>query len=232
VSGTSNALESLEPILHQDLNGDGTIGPLATTTIEAIGSTYLSEVANHFYLNNSAGSGPSLKLHGTDVVAGQFDFLAAWAPIGAEQTASGYDVAWKVTGADQYTVWSTDSSGNYISNIIGFVSGTSNALESLEPILHQDLNGDGHIGPAAAAITGNADTFVFNLPAIGQVRATDFTHAADLLDISSGAAPPHPGIEDYFTTGNAGAPPVDLNAGLDGHTPAIALHHQTDFHLI
>ena len=25
-----------------------------------------------------------------------------WAPIGAEQTASGYEVAWKVTGADQY----------------------------------------------------------------------------------------------------------------------------------
>ena len=36
-----------------------------------------------------------------------------WTPIGAEQTASGYEVAWKVTGADQYTVWNTDSSGNY-----------------------------------------------------------------------------------------------------------------------
>ena len=30
----------------------------------------------------------------------------------AEQTANGYEVAWKVTGADQFTVWSTDSSGN------------------------------------------------------------------------------------------------------------------------
>ena len=47
-----------------------------------------------------------------DYVAGQF---GAWAPIGAEQTASGYEVAWKVTGADQYTVWNTDSSGNYLS---------------------------------------------------------------------------------------------------------------------
>ena len=44
-------------------------------------------------------------------MAGQF---GAWTPIGAEQTASGYDVAWKITGADQYTVWNTDSSGNYI----------------------------------------------------------------------------------------------------------------------
>ena len=32
-----------------------------------------------------------------------------WVPIAAEQTASGYEVAWKVTGADQYTVWYTDS---------------------------------------------------------------------------------------------------------------------------
>ena len=72
--------------------------------------------------------------------------LAAWTPIGAEQTASGYDVAWKIAGADQYTVWSTDSSGNYISNVIGVVSGTSTALESIETTFHQDLNGDGVIG--------------------------------------------------------------------------------------
>ena len=32
-------------------------------------------------------------------MAGQF---GGWTPIGAEQTASGYEVAWKVTGADQY----------------------------------------------------------------------------------------------------------------------------------
>ena len=69
-----------------------------------------------------------------------------WAPIGAEQTASGYEVAWKVPGADQYTVWNTDSSGNYVSNVIGVVSGTSAALESLETSFHQDLNGDGVIG--------------------------------------------------------------------------------------
>ena len=63
-----------------------------------------------------------------------------------KQTATGYEVAWKVPGADQYTVWTTDSSGNYISSIIGAVSGTSTALESLETSFHQDLNGDGVIG--------------------------------------------------------------------------------------
>ena len=80
---------------------------------------------------------------GTPVVAGQF---GAWTPIGAEQTAGGYEVAWKVAGTDQYTVWNTDSSGNYVSNTISVCSGSSAALESLEPSFHQDLNGDGVIG--------------------------------------------------------------------------------------
>ena len=110
--------------------------------IEAIGSTSLVAIGNN-YLSNNSGSGPELKYVGAAVVAGQF---GAWAPIGAEQTASGYEVAWKIAGADQYTVWNTDSSGNYISIPIGTVSGTSTALESLETSFHQDLNGDGVIG--------------------------------------------------------------------------------------
>ena len=73
-------------------------------------------------------------------------------PIGAEQTATGYEVAWKVTGADQYTVWNTDSNGNYVSDTIGTVSGTSYALESLEASFQQDLNGDGTIGLTTAVI--------------------------------------------------------------------------------
>ena len=78
-------------------------------------------------------------------MAGQF---GQWAPIGAEQTASGYEVAWKVTGADQYTVWVTDSNGNLRRNTIDTVSGTSAALQSIETSFQQDLNGDGTIGPA------------------------------------------------------------------------------------
>ncbi len=49
-------------------------------------------------------------------------------------------------GTGQYTVWNTDSNGNYVSNIVGVVSGTSAALESIESSFHQDLNGDGTIG--------------------------------------------------------------------------------------
>ena len=125
MSGTSTVLESLETTFHHDLNGDGMIG-VPVTTIESFGSTSLREVGNNFYL--SSGSGPELKYAGAAVAAGQF---GSWAPIGAEQTATGYEVAWKVVGADQYTVCQTDSSGNYVSNAFGAISGASTALESL-----------------------------------------------------------------------------------------------------
>jgi hypothetical protein len=123
----------------------GVIGP-PTTVIATDGSTSLTEVGNLFYLYNSSGSGPVLKYEGADVVASHTD----WSPIGAVQTGSGYEVAWKLTGADKYTVWNADSNGNYVSNAIGVVSGTSTALESFESIFQQDLNGDGVIGLYAA----------------------------------------------------------------------------------
>ncbi|WP_271599809.1 NF038122 family metalloprotease [Bradyrhizobium sp. CCBAU 45384] len=143
VSGRSAALESLEiTVFHQDLNGDGTIG---YPVIESRGSTNLLQVGSNFELGDS---GPLLKYDGTAVVSGQF---GAWTPIGAEQTASGFDFAWKTSGADNFTMWSTDSSGNYTGNVLGVVSGSSTALQSLESVFSQDLNGDGHIGLSATS---------------------------------------------------------------------------------
>ena len=113
VSGTSTALESLETSFHQDLNGDGQIG-LVTTVIETQGATDLTQVGDHYFLYDSLGSGPSLKFGGTDFVAGYF---GAWAPIGAEKTAGGYEVAWKDASTGHYTAWNTDNNGNYVSNI-------------------------------------------------------------------------------------------------------------------
>ncbi len=118
--------------------------------IESFGSTSLVEVGNNFFLDNSAGSGPELKFGSAAVTAGQF---GAWTPIGAEQTATGYEVAWRIPGTDTYTVWTTDSNGKYLSDI-GHVSGTSAALELLENSFHQDLNGDGVIGSSTGASTG------------------------------------------------------------------------------
>ena len=76
-------------------------------------------------------------------MVGQF---GAWTPIAAQQTATGYEVALEEAGADQYGVWDTDSSGNFVSAPISSVSGTSAALESMELSFNDDLNGDGTIG--------------------------------------------------------------------------------------
>ena len=133
--------------------------------IETYGSTALAQVGNNYFFNPvGGGTGPELKYSGTPVTAGEF---GSWTFIGAEQIAGGgYDVALHLPGSDQYTVWGADSTGNVISNATGgIVSGPSNALELLEPIFHQDLNGDGTIGPTSPAAPApgpaNHDLFVF-----------------------------------------------------------------------
>ena len=155
VSGNSYTLESMETIFQQDLNGDGAIGP-TTTVIQTNGSTSLTEVANrYFYLVGSIGTGPELKYNGANVTSGEF---GAWTPIGAVQTATGYDVAWKNSSTGAYTAWTTDSNGNYLNNLIGAVSGTSYALESIEPVFNQDLNSDGVVGPTTTLIQLDGST--------------------------------------------------------------------------
>jgi 20S proteasome alpha/beta subunit len=164
VSGSNSfALQSLETSFQQDLNGDGIIGLPSATVIEANGSTSLVQLLGTYALFPVGGSsGPQLKLNGVGVAAGLGPF-ASWKAIGAEQTAGGYEVAWKVTGADQYTVWNTDSNGNFLSNI-GVVSGGSYALQSLETSFQQDLNGDGIVGlPPATVIEANGSTSLVQL---------------------------------------------------------------------
>ena len=104
--------------------------------------------ASNYFLNPvGGGTGPELKFGGTPVVAGQF---GGWTPIGAEQTGSGYEVAWKVAGQDQYTVWNTDTQRQLCrATRSASVSGSRCALEALETSFHQDLNGDGTIGISA-----------------------------------------------------------------------------------
>ena len=146
---TLGSSDAINDIAGNALNAAGVVNAdlglvvnTAATVIDSLGSTSLTQVGNDYYLYNSASSGPALKFGNVDVVAGQF---GSWTPIGAEQTATGYDVAWKVTGADQYTVWFTDSNANFISNA-GSLTGASSTLQSFETVFHQDLNGDGFIG--------------------------------------------------------------------------------------
>src|SRR6516165_5425950 len=142
-------------------------------TIEKFGATSLVESGSNYFLYPNGGSAIELSYGGAPVVDGQFDqFGGHWVPIGAEQTASGYEVAWKIAGADQYTVWYTDNSGNYLSSAFNSASGTSAALESFEPSFQQDLNGDGVIGPVVDA---SPPQFVYEGTDANGVRLYDLT---------------------------------------------------------
>ncbi|WP_416193388.1 Ig-like domain-containing protein [Nitrobacter sp. TKz-YC01] len=135
-----------------------TTAPTTTSgkIIESAGATSLVESGDKYYLNSSSGSGPSLKINGVAFVDGTD---GTWAPIGAEKTTTGYQVAWKEASTGLYTAWNTDNNGNYVSHVStltgstsgGVVSGTSSGLKSLETSFHQDLNGDGQIGASSAA---------------------------------------------------------------------------------
>jgi hypothetical protein len=118
-----------------------------------------------------------LKYGGADVVVGQW---GGWVPIGAVQTASGYDVAWAVPGANEYTIWTTDSNGNFLSND-GILSANSTTLESYDAVFGQDLNGAGVSGPVIAA----GATLEIDSPYAGPVTFAGSTGALQLENPSS-----------------------------------------------
>ena len=201
VSGTSGALESIETTLHQDLNGDGVIG-VVPVTIETSGSTSLVQVSSNYFLDPLAGgTGVTVEYGGVPFVAGQF---GTWVPLGAEATSSGYDVAWKNTASGLYTVWSTDSNGNFTSNLLSNVSGTSAAFELIENTLHQDLNGDGIIDTPATVIE-----------ATGHVQVT-LSHMTQAATIDAGATLELTGADSGSIT-------------FSGATGTLVLDHSSSF---
>ena len=143
VAGTNTTLEAAESSFHQDLNGDGVIG-VPRTMIEAAGATDLVQVGGNYFLDaHGTSTGPQLSYNSAPVTAGEF---GGWMPVGAEAMNGGYEVAWKLAGADSYTIWSADAAGHYQTNLLAAVPGTNTALESAETSFQQDLNGDGMIG--------------------------------------------------------------------------------------
>ena len=140
VAANDPMVQTFESSFHQDLNGDGLIAP--PTVIEAFGATSLLQSGSNYFLGST---GPALQSGGSAVMAGQF---AGWAPIGAEATAGGYVVAWYNAGMNAYTFWHADSNGVLLSNPTPPIAANDPAVQSFESDLHQDLNGDGMIGPA------------------------------------------------------------------------------------
>ena len=192
-----------------------------------------------------------MKYAGANFVAGQ---AGGWTPIGVEQTATGYEVAWKMTGADLYGVWNTDSNGNYLSNIGGLVPGESSDLQSLETSFHQDLNADGVIGvpvsnapsltsqatavPAPGSSVSNtvatSDSFVFN-PNFGHVTITndaaqtgiDFSHTV-FANVDAVLAAAH---DDGY--GNVIITDAVHDTLTIQNMTSQQLHtHQSDFHIV
>jgi S-formylglutathione hydrolase FrmB len=120
------------------------------TTIESSGSMSLLAQGSNYLLQPNNEPAVELSYGGAPVTDGEF---GGWTPIAAAQTASGYELAWKMAGSDQYTIWYTDSSGNYLSSAFAAASGSSAQLESFEASFNYDLNGDGVIGvPSPAPI--------------------------------------------------------------------------------
>jgi hypothetical protein len=126
-----NYMYSVEPTDGVDKPQMGVLEQYVSTTIETDGSTSLTEFGGNYYLINAGGTGPELQYQGAPITVGQF---GTDVPIGTEQTPSGYDVAFKDSATGLYTVWVTDSSGNFTSFVFTNVAGTNPALEALVSI--------------------------------------------------------------------------------------------------
>ena len=123
VAANSFAVEAFETLFNQDLNSDGITG-LNQTGVANSGLTSLTKVGGDYELIASGGSsGPVLSYNNAPVTAGEF---GGWTPLGAEQlSGGGYEVAWAMAGADEFTIWKTTSAGAYSSSLVGAVSGAS-----------------------------------------------------------------------------------------------------------
>jgi hypothetical protein len=183
VSGGSFIVESAEATFGHDFNGDGTVGVTASL-VQTDGSTSLLHIADTYYMYVN-GVGPQLTYGGAPVTVGEFGNIA---PIGAIQTASGYEVAWKIPGTSQFTFWTTDSNGNYTSNLSGLVSGTSSTVETLETTFHQDLNGDGVIGVPSSTSPSSVDSGSTNSIHVATAAATSATFAGSTLAVTTSSS--------------------------------------------
>ena len=136
----SATIEAVEANFGENF-GAGTPATPSPIAVNGTNNGLLDAVGDLYELNPSGG-GPLLEVHGNAVIAGQFP--AGWTPIGVEETATGYEVAWSEPGANgvtQYTVWNTDGNGDYTSSALGVVSGPNFALEDLDPAFDENLNG-------------------------------------------------------------------------------------------
>ena len=104
--------------------------------------------------------------------------------------ASGYEVAWSIPGADQYQIWSTDSSGNEVS--IPF-AGSGAQVASYETSFNYDLNGDGTIGVNASP----PPQFVYEGTDANGAQVYDITNAVGSEPVAVRVLTPQHPSTDY-----------------------------------
>ena len=172
------------------------ITPLPTppVTIATNGVTSLVQIGSQYELEAvSSGTGPVLTYGGSTVTVGEFP---GWTPVGAEKTATGYQVAWSLLGVNEYSVWNTDSNGAYTGAATGALSGASYALQHLKSSFREDLNGDRTIGPT---ITKPPATSDFNKDGLSDILWQNIDGQASIWDmngntlIGGGAVSSNPG---------------------------------------
>jgi hypothetical protein len=165
VGGSSWYLQTYEPVVGRDLNGDGTTGAV-TTSIETGGNTTLTRVADSYFFNYGTGGSVQLRYGGGYAAASHF---GGWTPVAVEFSGGLYRMAWKNGTADQYVAWYVDTGGNYNWQS-SVVAGSTWYLQSYEPVVGRDLNGDGTLGPVLTTLdvsgygtlTRAADSYFIN----------------------------------------------------------------------
>ena len=138
-------------------------------------------------------------------------------PIGAEQTASGYEVAWKIAGADQYLDLEHRQQRQLTTILPALYSGTSTALESLETSFHQELNGGPTLTISNSALTVAAGGSV---PLGVQVTPAD---ADDTVSVTISGLTSYETITDnldqsIFSGGSVTLSAAEVNSGLTLHS--------------
>jgi serralysin len=179
VTGGSPTIEGVEAYFGETFLGAGS--PAAPTLIGTNGQ--LEQVGNLFELNlGGGGTGQLLELNGRPVTAGQFP--AGWTPVGAVQTETGYEVAWSILGQNEYTVWNTDSGGDYTSDATGVLSSTNptqaQELKGLETYLGENFAG---MPPATPTPIGTNN----QLAQVGNLFELNPASGGPLLDLNGSA---------------------------------------------
>ena len=191
------------------------IGAYSTpVVIEVAGATTLAQLgSNYVVYANGTGPGPTLKYGGVTLVATSQAGL--WAPIAAEKTSTGYDVIWKVTGADQYSGWIADNNGNYVSGLLGVVSGSDPTFEALETAFHQDLNGDGVIGAPSVTTTV--------IEAFGSTKLDLVGTSYSFDSVNGGTGPILKYAGSTIVAGQSNWAPIGVEQTSDGYIVAFKL---------